>query len=125
MDLNIDFKNLKIEDIKEKLLKSADKKTLIKIGIGVGAVIIFLIIYYAVLNPIVNKKKKIDKLKPRYEQYSTLFHSKAEVEGLYNTLSVFAGENDLVISKIEKKEIKQVTKAAALESVTKKSKKKK
>ena len=31
MDLNIDFKNLKIEDIKEKLLKSADKKTLIKI----------------------------------------------------------------------------------------------
>ena len=150
MDLNIDFKNLKIEDIKEKLLKFADKKTLIKIGIGAGAVIIFLIIYYAVLNPIVNKKKtqlddmnkkkqetteliqkikskqkKINKLKPRYEQYSTLFHSKAEVEGLYNTLSVFAGENDLVISKIEKKEIKQVTKAAALESVTKKSKKKK
>ena len=150
MDLNIDFKNLKIEDIKEKLLKLADKKTLIKIGIGVGAVVIFLIIYYAVLNPIVNKKKtqlddmnkkkqetteliqkikskqkKINKLKPRYEQYSTLFHSKAEVEGLYNTLSVFAGENDLVISKIEKKEIKQVTKAAALESVTKKSKKKK
>ena len=150
MDLNIDFKNLKIEDIKEKLLKLADKKTLIKIGIGAGAVIIFLIIYYAVLNPIVNKKKtqlddmnkkkqetteliqkikskqkKINKLKPRYEQYSTLFHSKAEVEGLYNTLSVFAGENDLVISKIEKKEIQQITKAAALESVTKKSKKKK
>ena len=150
MDLNIDFKNLKIEDIKEKLLKSADKKTLIKIGIGVGAVIIFLIIYYAVLNPIVDKKKKqlddmnkkkqetaeliqkikskqkkINKLKPRYEQYSSLFHSKAEVEGLYNTLSVFAGENDLVISKIEKKEIKQVTKAAALESVSKKKKKKK
>ena len=131
MDLNIDFKNLKIEDIKEKLLKLADKKTLIKIGIGAGAVIIFLIIYYAVLNPIVKKKKiqlddmnkkkqetteliqkikskqkKINKLKPRYEEYSTLFHSKAEVEGLYNTLSVFAGENDLVISKIEKKEIK-------------------
>ena len=150
MDLNIDFKNLKIEDIKEKLLKLADKKTLIKIGIGAGAVIIFLIIYYAVLNPIVKKKKiqlddmnkkkqetteliqkikskqkKINKLKPRYEEYSTLFHSKAEVEGLYNTLSVFAGENDLVISKIEKKEIKQVTKAAALESVSKKKKKKK
>ena len=40
-------------------------------------------------------------------------------------MSVFAGENDLVISKIEKKEIKQVTKAAALESVSKKKKKKK
>ena len=128
MDLNIDFKNLKIEDIKEKLLKLADKKTLIKIGIGAGAVIIFLIIYYAVLNPIVKKKKiqlddmnkkkqetteliqkikskqkKINKLKPRYEQYSTLFHSKAEVEDLYQSLSRHAGVNGLVISKIEKK----------------------
>ena len=150
MDLNIDLKNLKVEDIKEKILKLADKKTLIRIGIAVGAVIFFLIIYYAVLNPIVNKKKiqlddmnkkkqetvefvqqikskqrKIKKLKPRYDQYSTLFHSKAEVEGLYNTLSLFAGENDLVISKIEKKEIKQVTKSAALAKVSKGKKKKK
>ena len=150
MDLNIDLKNLKVEDIKEKILKLADKKTLTRIGIAVGAVIFFLIIYYAVLNPIVNKKKiqlddmnkkkqetvefvqqikskqrKIKKLKPRYEQYSTLFHSKAEVEGLYNTLSLFAGENDLVISKIEKKEIKQVTKSAALAKVSKGKKKKK
>jgi len=149
MDLN-ELKNLNMDDLKAKILAFVDKKTLIKIGISLGSIIIFLIIYYAVLNPIVNKKKvqiddmnkkkqetteliqkikskqkKINKLKPRYEQYSTLFHSKAEVEGLYNTLSVFAGENDLVISKIEKKEIKQVTKAAALESVTKKSKKKK
>ena len=38
MDLNIDFKNLKIEDIKEKLLKLADKKTLIKIGIGLSLI---------------------------------------------------------------------------------------
>ena len=150
MDLNIDLKNLKVEDIKEKILKLADKKTLTKIGIAVGAVIFFLIIYYAVLSPIVNKKKiqlddmnkkkqetvefvqqikskqrKIKKLKPRYDQYSTLFHSKAEVEGLYNTLSLFAGENDLVISKIEKKEIKQVTKSAALAKVSKGKKKKK
>ena len=42
MDLNIDFKNLKIEDIKEKLLKLADKKTLIKIGIGVGLSLIHI-----------------------------------------------------------------------------------
>ena len=150
MDLNIDLKNLKVEDIKEKILKLADKKTLTRIGIAVGAVIFFLIIYYAVLNPIVNKKKiqlddmnkkkqetvefvqqikskqrKIKKLKPRYDQYSTLFHSKAEVEGLYNTLSLFAGESDLVISKIEKKEIKQVTKSAALAKVSKGKKKKK
>ena len=66
-----------------------------------------------------SKQRKIKKLKPRYDEYSTLFHSRAEVEGLYNTLSLFAGENDLVISKIEKKEIKQVTKSDALAKVAK------
>ena len=69
MDLNIDFKNLKVDDIKEKLLKLADKKTLTKIGIGAGAVIFFLIIYYAVLNPIVNKKKiQIDDMNEKKQE---------------------------------------------------------
>ena len=150
MAMNIDLKNLNMSDIKDQITKLADKKTLTKIGIIVGSIVLFLIIYYAILNPMVKTRKaklddmnlkkqetqqfiseinamkaKIKKLKPQYQRYSTLFHSKAEVEGLYNTLSVFAGENDLVISKIEKKEIKQVTKAAALESVSKKKKKKK
>tara|TARA_B100001996_G_scaffold242740_1_gene187861 strand:- start:2828 stop:3517 length:690 start_codon:yes stop_codon:yes gene_type:complete len=150
MDLNIDLKNLKIEDIKAQILKFSDKKTLIKIGAGVGSIIFFLIIYYVILNPIVNKKKvqlndmnkkkqetakfikeikskqnKIKKLKPNYDKYSTLFHSRAEVEGLYQTLSKFAGENDLVISKIEKKEITRVLKSEALaQSSGKKTKKK-
>ena len=53
----MDLKNLKIEDIKDSLLKLVDKKTLIKIGISAGSIIVFLIIYYAILNPIVNKKK--------------------------------------------------------------------
>ena len=57
MDLNIDLKNLKIADIKAQLLKFSDKKTLIRIGVGVGSIIFFIIIYYAILNPIVNKKK--------------------------------------------------------------------
>ena len=43
-----------------------------------------------------------------------MFHSKAEVEGLYQTLSEYAGQNDLVITSIEKKQIKEVLKAAAL-----------
>ena len=150
MDMNIDFKNLNISDLKEQILKLADKKTLIKIGIVVGSILLFLIIYYAVLNPMVDTRKaklddmnlkkeetqkfineinsmkrKIKKLKPQYQQYSTLFHSKAEVEGLYQTLSEFAGQNDLVISKIEKRKIKEVLKAQALASVDgKKSKKK-
>ena len=41
---------------------------------------------------------------------STLFHSKAEVEGLYKSLSRFAGAYGLVISKIEKKKPEPVLK---------------
>ena len=139
LDMNIDLKNLNMSDLKDKILKLADKKTLIKIGIISGAIIFFLIIYYAILSPMVetrkvklddmnlkkqetiqftndvsSMKKKIKELKPEYEKYSSLFHSKAEVEGLYQTLSIFAGQNDLVISKIEKKQIKKVLKAEAL-----------
>ncbi len=147
---NIDLKNISLDDIKAKLLK-VEKKTWIKVGTVIGAVVFFLIIFYGVLNPIVNKKKaqlddmnkkieetqkfnqqikvskkKIDKIKPQYEQYSTLFHTRAEVEGLYQTLSEFAGMNGLVISKIEKKEIKEVSKAEAIAKATgKKNKKKK
>ena len=57
MDLNLDLKNLNIQDLKEKIIQFTDKKTLIKIGISAGAIIVFLIIYYAILNQIVNKKK--------------------------------------------------------------------
>ena len=145
---NIDLKNIKLEDIQAKL-KNVEKKTWIKIGVSVGAVVFFLIIFYGVLNPIVNKKKaqlddmnkkkeetqkfissikskknKIKKIKPRYEQYSTLFHTKAEVEGLYQTLTEFAAANNLVISKIEKKKIKGVSKQAAIAKATGKKPKK-
>ena len=146
---NIDLKNISLEDIQSKL-KRVEKKTWIKVGISAGAVIIFLIIFYGVLNPIVNKKKaqldnmnkkkeetqkilqdikikkkKIKKMKPEYEAYSTLFHSRAEVEGLYQTLSEYAAMNNLVIAKIEKKEIKEVTQAAALAKATGKKERKK
>ena len=147
--ISLDLKNINLESVKAKI-KSIDKKILIKFGIGFLSIIIFLIIYYAVLSPIVEKKKaqldnmqkkqaeitkmnqdiksskaKIKKLTPRYEQYSTLFHSKAEVEGLYDTLSQFAGINNLVISKIEKGKPKAITKASAIASTEKKKKKKK
>ena len=146
---NIDLKNISLEDIQAKLQK-VEKKTWIKIGVSFGAVIIFLIIFYGVLNPIVNKKKaqlnemnsrieeteqfvtdikkkkkQIKKMRPKYEQYSTLFHTRAEVEGLYQTLSEFAAMNNLVISKIEKQKIKEISKSAALEKVGGKKKKKK
>ena len=152
--MDIDLKNMNMSDIKDQITKLADKKTLIKIGIISGAIILFLIIYYAILNPMADFRKaklddmnlkkqeiekftsdiysmraKIKKLKPEYEKYSKLFHSKSEVEGLLQTLSEYAGENDLVITKIEKKEIKEVLKAQALakaegKKVKKKKKKK-
>ena len=152
MAMNIDLKNLNMDDIKSQVTKIlADKKALTKIGIIFGAVVLFLIIYYAILNPMVDKRKaklddmnkkkqeteqsineinsmkaRIKKLKPEYDKYSSLFHSKAEVEGLYQTLSEYAGANDLVISRIEKKQIKEVLKAEALAKADgKKTKKKK
>ena len=64
------------------------------------------------------------KRQPQYEQYSTLFHTKAEVEGLYQTLSEFAAMNNLIISKIEKKKITEVTKADAMASLGEKKSKK-
>ncbi len=131
MDLN----NIKLEDISAKL-KAIDKKTLIKFGIGFGAILIFLIGYYVILNPIVKNKKalyedkilkeneiaqfeneiilnkkRIKKLEPEFKETSTLFHSKAEVEGLYQSLSRYAGVNGLTISKIQKKKPKPVLKA--------------
>jgi Tfp pilus assembly protein PilO len=130
MDLN----NISMGDLKEKFA-AFDKKTLIKFGIGFGAIIIFVIIYYAILNPMVKERKvkfddkilkqqeiqkfendiitikaKIKKLEPIVAKNSRLFHSKAEVEGLYKSLSRFAGAYGLVISKIEKKKPKPILK---------------
>ena len=149
MDLS-ELKNLNLQDIKAKITVFADKKTLIKFGISFGSIIVFLIIYYSILNPIVNAKKtklndmnqkieetniftqeikgiknKIKKLTPKYENYSTLFHTRAEVEGLYQTLSEHAGANGLVITKIIKKNVKEVSKADALAKANKKKKKSK
>ena len=136
MDLN----NINFDEIKEKFL-SLEKKTLIKYGSIIGSVIFVLIIYYAILNPIVKKKqyqvqdmnlkkqeianfendiisinKKIKKVKPIYEKNSSLFHSKKEVEELYQTLSQYAAVNGLIVSKINKKEPKPVLKDGTTKS---------
>ena len=135
----MDLKNMTMDDLKQKF-STNDKKTIIKFGIGFGAIIIFLIIYYAILNPMVKErkakfddkilkeneinqfendiitlKKNIKKRKPEFEASSTLFHSKAEVEGLYESLSKHAAVNGLVISKIQKKKPKPVLKSGNAE----------
>ena len=130
MDLN----NITMDDLKAKFA-AFDKKTLIKFGIGFGSMVLFLIIYYAILNPMVKERKlkfddkilkqqeiqkfendiakirkRIKELEPIVKKNSRLFHSKAEVEGLYKSLSRFAGAYGLVISKIEKKKPEPVLK---------------
>jgi len=142
----MDLKDIKIEDIKTKI-SSIDRKTLIKFGIGFTSIIIFLIIYYLILNPIVKAKKsqledmtnkqteiaqfeqeiisnkaKIKKLTPEFKNHSSLFHTKVEVEGLYQSLSEHAGLNGLIISKIEKK--KKIAVMKSEPASTKKKKKK-
>ena len=130
MDLNnikIDNLKEKIDDLKEKILK-AEKPTLINPGIGFGALILLLVAYFTIIKPIIDKKKminedqilkldeilkfkkdiksykkKIKQITPDYKKNSSLFHSKEEVEDLYNTLSIFATANNLEILKIEKK----------------------
>ena len=94
----MDLKNMNMSDLKGKL-GAVDKKTIIKFGIGFGAIILFLIIYYVILNPMVKErkakyadkllkeneiiqfsndiiiyKKKLKKIKPEFEKTSTLFH---------------------------------------------------
>jgi len=148
MDLNNikidDFKE-KIGDLKEKILK-AEKPTLIKFGIGFGTLILLLVAYLTIIKPIIDKKKminedqilklgeilkfkkdiksykkKIKQITPDYKKNSSLFHSKEEVEDLYNTLSIFATANNLEILKIEKKTPEPISGSKKTENKKKKS----
>ena len=126
------LKKLDIKDLLEKIKAGGgtnvfkDKKTLIKFGVIGGAILIFLIIYYAFVSPVISAQKekinimddnqaKVDEylanietlqanvkeLEPRYKKSSKLFHSKKEVEDLYSNISVFAIQNSLTITSIQ------------------------
>ena len=138
MDL-ANLKNIDVNDLFNKLKSGglADKKTLIKFGIGFGAVFIFLIFYYVFVAPKVNSqeeklkimrenkesivkfnndigslKEKVKKLEPEYEKNSKLFHSKKEVEDLYQNISKYALINGLSIINLKKSEPKPVNGSA-------------
>ncbi|MDC1224311.1 pilus assembly protein PilO [Pelagibacteraceae bacterium] len=142
MDL-ASLKDLDLNDIFTKLKSGglADKKTLIKFGVGFGAILIFLIGYYAFVSPIVKQQEEqifimnenrikieefknnigtlkagVKKLEPDYEKNSKLFHSKKEVEDLYQNISKFALINGLSITNIKKGEPKAVAGAAQEQS---------
>ena len=138
--MNLDaLKNLDVNDLLEKLKGQShllkDKKLLTKIGLGFGAILIFLIIYYGFVNPIVEEQKTkitemnenlknitvfseniiklnqiIKKLQPEFEKNSKLFHSAEEVEGLYQNISNFAISNGLNIINLKVQEKKPVMK---------------
>ena len=129
------LKKLDIKDLLEKIKVGGgtnvfkDKKTLIKFGVIGGAILIFLIIYYAFVSPVIGAQKEkinimnenqtnideylanietlhanVKELEPRYKKSSKLFHSKKEVEGLYQNISNFAMTNGLTIINIQKGE---------------------
>ena len=128
MDL-ASLKDLDLNDIITKLKSGAlaDKKTLIKFGVSFVAILIFLIGYYAFVSPIVNQQKEqislmnenkikieefknnigtltaaVKALEPDYAKNSKLFHSKKEVEDLYQNISKFALINGLSITNLKK-----------------------
>ena len=129
------LKKLDIKDLLEKIKAGGgtnvfkDKKTLIKFGVIGGAILIFLIIYYAFVSPVISGQKEkinimnenqtnideylanietlqanVKELEPRYKKSSKLFHSKKEVEDLYQNISNFAMTNGLTIINIQKGE---------------------
>ena len=129
------LKNLDVKDLIEKIKSGGgagllkDKKTLIKFGSVGGAILIFLIIYYVFVSPVINAQKerldimnenqskvdeylsnintleaRVKELEPRYKKSSKLFHSKKEVEDLYQNISNYAMTNGLSIINIKKGE---------------------
>ena len=123
------LKNFDVKEFFDKLKSGgfSDKKILMKFAIGFGAIVVFLIIYYSFVSPVVEEQKKqinimndnkakiiqfnqnigslkatIKKLEPEYQKNSKLFHSKIEVEDLYQNISNFAQSNGLSIVNLKK-----------------------
>jgi Tfp pilus assembly protein PilO len=138
----MDLKNIQVSDLVEKLKGSAelfkDKNFLIKFALFFSSIVIFMIVYYGWVKPIVVKqeqdivtmneqkskiteyktntvtlKRTIQKLKPAYEKNSKLFHDKKEVEELYQGISNFAMMNGLTIVNLKKNPAVAVTDTAS------------
>ena len=135
MDL-AELKNIDAKELIKKLKNSdllKDKKTLMTFGIGFFAIILSLVIYHSLISPIIQKqenditlmqqnqmqmddlnmqitnlKEEIKIVEPEYKKNSALFHSKKEVEDLYQSISNFALANGLSIVNISKEEPKPV-----------------
>ena len=131
---NLDVKGL-LEKLKggggADILKN--KKLLIKLSIVGGSILLLLIVHSFFIAPIVNAQKlqidimngnqtktqeylnnitelenTVKKMEPKYEKSSKMFHSRKEVEDLYQNISNFAMTNGLSIINIVKGEPKAV-----------------
>ena len=128
MDLS-NLKNMNVSDLVSSIKGSdllRDKKFLIKFVIASVAILIFLIFYYFFVSPIIKDQKQkillmndnkikieefksnivtvsksIKKLEPEFKKNSRLFHSKKEVEDLYQNISNFALSNGLNIINLK------------------------
>ena len=128
------LKNLDINDLLEKIKGGGgdilkNKKMLIKLGIVGGSILILLIIHSFFIAPIVNAQKAqidimnenkikteeylnniseledtVKKMEPKYKKSSKMFHSRKEVEDLYQNISNYAMTNGLSIINIKKGE---------------------
>jgi Tfp pilus assembly protein PilO len=129
MDLK-ELNKLDLNTLVAKLKESElfkDKKTLTKIGIFVGAFLISIIIYYSFISPVIDRQEasielmnknrqaiescssgadealiQTIEMEPEFFANSVLFHSKEEVEDLYQSISNFALANGLTIVNIKK-----------------------
>ena len=132
------LKNLDVKDLLEKLKGGGgdvlkNKKLLIKLSIVGGSILLLLIVHSFFIAPIVNAQKlqidimngnqtktqeylnnitelenTVKKMEPKYEKSSKMFHSRKEVEDLYQNISNFAMTNGLSIINIVKGEPKAV-----------------
>ena len=127
------LKDMDVKDLLSKLKGSqaifSDKKMLIKFGIIFGAIVIFLIIYYAYFNPMFQKQKeqiedmihnenetnrmieegaaleaKIKNLEPEFNEKTSLFHTNAEFEDFMMTMNDIASKYGLSVDDIHRKE---------------------
>jgi len=132
------LKNLDVRNLLEKLKGGGadvlkNKKLLIKLSIVGGSILLLLIVHSFFIAPIVNAQKlqidimngnqtktqeylnnitelenTVKKMEPKYEKSSKMFHSRKEVEDLYQNISNFAMTNGLSIINIVKGEPKAV-----------------
>ena len=139
MNLNIDLKDINLSDlsdkIKSQILQLKDPKIAKKFAIYFVSIVVFLLLYYVMIKPTLDNQKvkiakmieyenktseyqnniqnlraQVEKMRPEFDKNTKLFHSKKEVEDLYQSISNYALVNGLTILNLKKTEPVAVSK---------------